>query len=74
MDRGRVFGMATVGERAAPRTVFVSGRRFEFVCPIDVEGLTPPRQGVEIAGLVDKLDALKTEEIGAWHSVAPFSA
>lgn len=58
-DRGRVVGEAVVRtpvESLVPPIELV-GRAFTSGCTIDIQSLAPVRTGVELAGLVDYLDA-----------------
>lgn len=58
-DRGRVIGLATVASRVTPLSnpVHFAGREFARGCAIAHESLAPFGSGVELAPLIDELDA-----------------
>ncbi|MFE6895597.1 hypothetical protein ACFVFJ_01875 [Streptomyces sp. NPDC057717] len=58
-DRGRVIGQAQVISpvRTLETPVEIAGREFVSECDLDVQTLTPFLTGVELAPLVERLDA-----------------
>jgi hypothetical protein len=67
-DRGRVIGEAAVAARpeSFSNPISVAGREFDLGCPLRIKVLCPRDSGVELAPLVDALDAFPKKH--AWSA------
>lgn len=65
-DRSKLAGLDTVASPVARlrRPLDLAGRRFVWACDLTFEALLPPRQGVPVEPLLDRLSFVKRRE--AW--------
>lgn len=58
-DRGRLFGLARVTGSITdlPRPIQIAGRTVTASCPIQLDGLAAYPDGVNLADLIDQMDA-----------------
>ena len=56
-DRGRLMGRARVASRVVslPEPVIFGDREFAYGCDLELMGIAPLRQGIELAALADSL-------------------